>query len=92
MFLLPDVLRQHVEGNKIQELYLCGPRHEAQLTGRAEFAVEGCRPGWPSQEHGVETLLRFLRTHCVKLAVPYMESHLQAFSSLKWKKTNGQSV
>ena len=60
-----------------QERYLCGPRLEAQLTGRAESAVEGCRPGWLSHEHGVETLLRFLRTHCAKLALPDMGSHLQ---------------
>ena len=38
--------RQFVEGTKIQERYLCGPRLEAQLTG--ESAVEGCRPGWLS--------------------------------------------
>ena len=60
---------QYVEGTKIQERYLCGPRLEAQSTGRAESAVEGCRPGWLSQEHGVETLLRFLRTQCTKLAL-----------------------
>ena len=32
--------QQYVEGTKIQECYLCGPRLEAQLTGRAESAVE----------------------------------------------------
>ena len=79
--------RQFVEGTKIQERYLCGPRLEAQLTGRAESAVEGCRPSWLSTEHGVETLLRFLRTHCAKLALPDMGSHLQAFFyKLKRKK------
>ena len=62
--------RQFVEGTNIQERYLCGPRLEAQLTGRAESAVEGCRPGWLSHEHGVERLLRFLRTHCAKLLLP----------------------
>ena len=60
--------RQFVEGTK------SGPRLEAQLTGRAESAVEGCKPGWLSTEHGVETLLRFLRTHCAKLAIPDMGS------------------
>ena len=35
--------RQFVEGTKIQERYLCGPGLEAQLTGRAESAVGGCR-------------------------------------------------
>ena len=40
--------RQFVEGTKIQERYLCGPRLEAQLNGRAESAVEGCRPGCPT--------------------------------------------
>ena len=49
----------------------------AQLTGRAESAVEGGRPGWLSHEYGVETLLRFVRTHCAKLALPEMGSHLQ---------------
>ena len=79
--------RQFVEGTKIQERHLCGPRLEAQLTGRAESAVEGCRPGWLSTEHGVETLLRFLRTHCANLELPDMGSHLQAFFyKLKRKK------
>ena len=35
---------------------VCGPKLEA-LTERAESAVAGCRPGWLSQEHGVETPL-----------------------------------
>ena len=79
--------RQFVEGTKIQERYLCGPGLEAQLTGRAESAVEGCRPGWLSTEHGVETLLRFFRTRCAKLTLPDMGSHLQAsFYKLKRKK------
>ena len=38
--------RQYVEGTKLQERYLCGPRLEAQLPGRVESVVEGCRPGW----------------------------------------------
>ena len=71
--------RQFFEGTKIQERYLCGPRLEAQLTGMAKSAVERCRPGWLSHEHGVETLLRFLRTHCAKLPLPDMGSHLQEF-------------
>ena len=71
----------------MQERYLCGSRVEAQLPGRAESAVEGCRPGWLSQEHGEETLLRFLRTHCAKLALSDLGSHLQAlFYKLKRKK------
>ena len=69
--------RQFVEGTEKQERYLCGPRLEAQLTGRAESAVEGCRPGWLSHQHGVQTLLRFVRTDCAKLALPDMGSHLQ---------------
>ena len=64
---------------RYKKKYLCGPRLEAQLIGRAESAVEGCRPGWLSHEHGVETLLRFLKTHCAKLALPDMGSHLQEF-------------
>ena len=32
---------QHVKGTKTQERHLCGPRLEAQLTGRAESAIEG---------------------------------------------------
>ena len=61
--------RQYVEVTEIQERYLYGPRLEAQLTGR----------GWLSPEHGVEALLRFLRTHCANLALPDMDSHLWAF-------------
>ena len=45
----------------------------------AEAAVEGCRPGWFSKERGVEILLRFLKTHCAKLALPDLGSHLQEF-------------
>ena len=69
--------RQYVEGRKEQERYLCGPRLEAQITGRAEAAVEGCRPGWLSKEHGVKILLCFLKTRCAKLALPDTGSHLQ---------------
>ena len=69
--------RQYVEETEIQARYLCGPRLEAQLTSR----------GWLSQEHGVEALLRFLRTHCANLALPDMGSHLWAyFYKLKRKK------
>ena len=32
-----------------------------------------------SQEHGLETLRRFLQTHCAKPALPGVGSHLQAF-------------
>ena len=53
-------------------------KHAFQKT-RAESAVEGCRPSWLSQERGVETLLRFRRTHSAKLALPDMGTHLQAF-------------
>ena len=79
--------RQFVEGTKTQELYLCGPRLEAQLTGKPESAVEGCRPVWLSQEHGVKTLLSFLRTHCATLALHHTRSHLEAiFCKLERKK------
>ena len=40
---------RYVEGTMIQERYLGRPRLEAQLTGRAESAVGGCRPGCVSQ-------------------------------------------
>ena len=70
---------QFVEGTKTQELYLCGPRLEAQLTGNPESAVEGCRPVWLSQEHGVEKLLSILKTHCGTLALPDTVSHLETF-------------
>ena len=69
--------RQYVEGIKKQERYLCGPRLEAQLIGRA--AVEGCRPRWFSKERGVEILLRFMKTHSAQLALPDLGSHLQGF-------------
>ena len=78
--------RQFVEGTKIQERYLCGPRLEAQLTGRAESAVEGCRPGWLSHVAWNIAALS-LRTHIAKLALPDMGSHLQEFIyKLKRKK------
>ena len=59
--------RQYVEGTEEQERYLCGTRLEAQLTVKAEGAVEGCRPGWLSKKNGVEILVRFLKNHCAKL-------------------------
>ena len=84
---IPGWARQLDEGTKIQERYHSGPRLEAQLTGRAESAVEKC--GWLSHEYGMETLLRFLRTHCAKLASPDMGSYLQEFFyKLKRKNTN----
>ena len=87
IFRMQDVLGSLVREPRYRKRYLCGPRLEAQLTGREESAVEGCWPGWQSTEHGVEALLRFLRTHCAKLALPDMGSHLQAFfHKLKRKK------
>ena len=72
---------------KIQERYLCGPRLEAQCSGRAEFAVEGCRPGWLSQEHEWKHCCDSSGHKCAKLALPDMGSHLQAFfHKLKRKK------
>ena len=41
---------QYVEGTKRQDRYLCGPRLEARLTGRAEVAVERCKAGWLSRD------------------------------------------
>ena len=82
-----DVLGSMWRESRKKERYLCGPRLEAQLIGRAEAAVEGCRPGWFSKEHGVEILLRFLKTQCAKLALPDIGSHLQGFFlMLKRKK------
>ena len=83
--------RQYVEGIKKKERYLCGPRLEAQLIGRAEAALEGCRPGWFLKEHGVEILLRFLKTQCAKLALPDIGSHLQGFF-LMLKRKNYEPV
>ena len=79
--------RQYVEGTKEQERFLCGTRLEAQLTGRAEGAIEKCRPEWLFMKHGVEMLVRFLKNHCAKLALPDVGSHLQGFFyKLKRKK------
>ena len=55
--------RQFVEGTKKQERYLGGPRLEAPLTGRAESAVEGCRPSWLSHEQGVEPMASWSTRH-----------------------------
>ena len=86
VFLMQDVLGCILR-EQIQEWYLCGPRLEVQLTGRAESAVEECTPGLLFQEHGVETLLRILRTHCAMLELPDMGPYLQTFFyKLKRKK------
>ena len=63
-FSCASLARQYVEGTNVQEWYLRGTRLEAQISGRVEYAVEWCKPGWLSQEHGVETLQRFLNTQC----------------------------
>ena len=84
--------QQYVERTKIQERYLCRPRLEAPLFGRAESAVEVSRPGWLSQQHGVATLLRILKTHCAKHALSDMGSHLQAFTNKKKHKRNGAQL
>ena len=64
---IPGWARQLDEGTKIQERYHSGPRLEAQLTGRAESAVEKC--GWLSHEYGMETFAALsqdtLRQACI---------------------------
>ena len=45
---------QYQEGTKREDRYLCGPRLDAGLTGRAEVAVERCKPGWLSRADGAE--------------------------------------
>ena len=45
---------QYCESTKKQERYLCGPRLEVRLTGRAEAVVERCKVGWLSHDNGVE--------------------------------------
>ena len=62
--------RRYVEGTKRSERYLCGPRLEGRLAGRAETAVERCRPGWLSDDLGAERLLAFLEWKCARQAVP----------------------
>ena len=52
--------RRYVETTKKSERYLCGPRLESRLTGKAEAATERCRSGWLSDDQGVERLLAYL--------------------------------
>ena len=70
---------QYQEGTKYSERYLCGPRLEMRLTGRAETAVERCRPGWLSTSEGVSKLLHVLERRCGKIAVPDVGKELEQF-------------
>ena len=70
---------QYQEGTKREDRYLCGPRLEAKLTGRAEVAVERCKPGWLSRADGVERLLAWLERRCARQAVPDVGQELETF-------------
>ena len=70
---------QYQEGMKREDRYLCGPRLEAKLTGRAEVAVERCKAGWLSRPDGVERLLAWLERRCSRQAVPDVGQELETF-------------
>ena len=70
---------QYQEGTKWADRYLCGPRLEARLTGRAEVAVERCKAGWLSRPDGVERLLAWLERRCSRQAVPDVGQELETF-------------
>ncbi|CAK0870312.1 unnamed protein product [Prorocentrum cordatum] len=70
---------QYQEGTKREDRYLCGPRLEAKLTGRAEIAVERCKAGWLSRPDGVERLLAWLERRCSRQAVPDVGQELETF-------------
>ena len=70
---------QYQEGTKIKDRYLCGPRLETNLIGRAEVAVERCRPGWLSRADGAERLIAYLERRCSRQAVPDVGQELETF-------------
>ena len=80
-----------LESTKWQDRYLCGPRLENQLTGRAETAVERCRPGWLSHKDGVWTLIKFLEARCNRLPVPDVGAELETFL-VKTKRRKGEAM
>ena len=82
---------RYVESTKWGERYLCGPRLENRLTGKAEVAVERCRPGWLSDDLGVERLLAFLEQRCAKQAVPDVGSRLTSFF-FKLRRRRGEHM
>ena len=81
----------YLESTKWQDRYLCGPRLESQLTGRAETAVERCKPGWLSHNDGVWTLLTFLEKRCNRLPVPDVGAELETFL-VKTKRRKGEAM
>ena len=82
---------RYVETTKTEERYLCGPRLESRLTGKAEAAVERCKPGWVSKPNGVRRLLEFLEDKCAKQAVPDLGSKLTAFF-FKLRRKKGEHM
>ena len=83
--------RRYLEATKRQERYLCGPRLESRLTHKAETAVERCRPGWLSDDDGVERLLAFLEWKCARQAVPDVGSRLTSFF-FKLRRRKGEHM
>ena len=82
---------QYQEGTKWQDRYLCGPRLESRLTGRAEVAVERCRSGWLSRSDGVDRLLAWLERRCSRQAVPDVGQELETFL-IKTRRRKHESV
>ena len=70
---------QYQEGTKREDRYLCGPRLEARLLGRAETAVERCKPGWLSRPDGVERLIAWLERRCSRAPVSDVGQELEGF-------------
>ena len=70
---------QYQECTKREDRYLCGPRLEARLTGRAEVAVERCTSGWLSRADGAERLMAWLERRCSRQAVPDVGQELETF-------------
>ena len=71
--------RRYVETTRKSERYLCGPRLESRLTGRAEAATERCRGGWLSDDQGVERLLAYLQAKVGRQAEPDAGARLTNF-------------
>ena len=79
------------ETTKKSERYLCGPRLETRLQGKAAAATERCRTGWLSDEGGVERLLNYLRTKVARQALPDAGSRLTNFF-FKVRRRRGETM
>ena len=69
----------YVDGTKVQERYLCGPRLAARLSGAAREAILHKRRGWLSSAGGAERLLRTLRRNVYTTEVSEVGHHIEPF-------------